>query len=126
MRSAVWRHQSKRAPYTPGVRRVLIPLACIALLSACGSPHEAFSDTTTVHRSDFGTAWPLTVDSVPLACNNGVVAVHVADRVTIIDNNTGTRGVSSKFTDIRAIDESQPYGLMDLTPLIEHGKTLCD
>lgn len=108
------------------MRRLVISLACIALLSACGSPNEAFSETTTVHRSDVGTAWPLTVDSVPLACNNGVVAVHIADDVTIIDNDTGGRGTSSKFTRIWATDDSQPDGRMDLQPLIEHGQTLCD
>lgn len=108
------------------MRRLLISLACIALLSACGSPDEAFSETTTVHRSDLGTAWPLTVDSVPLACNNGVVAVHIADHVTIIDSDTGGRGTSSKFTNIWATDDSQPDGRMDLQPLIEHGQTLCD
>lgn len=108
------------------MRRLLIHLACIALLSACGSPDEVFSETSTVHRSDLGTAWPLTVDSVPLACSNGVVAVHIADRVTIIDNDTGGRGTSSTFTDVWATDDSQPDGRMDLQPLIEHGQTLCD
>lgn len=108
------------------MRRLLISLACTALLSACGSPNEAFSETTTVDRSDLGTAWPLTVDSVPLACSNGVVAVTVADQVTVIDADTGGRGTSRTFTDIWATDDSRPDGRMDLQPLIEHGRTLCD
>ena len=120
------RRQLEVQPYTPGVRRLLISLACIALLCGCGSPDEGFSETTTVHRSDLGAAWPLTVDSVPLACNNDVVAVRVADHVTILDNDTGGRGTSSDFTAIWATDDSQPEGRMDLQPLIEHGRTLCD
>ncbi|SFB41799.1 Protein of unknown function [Nocardioides alpinus] len=108
------------------MHRLLISLGCVALLSACGSPNEAFSETTTVHRSDVGTAWPLTVDSVPLACDSGVVAVRVADHVTIIDNDTGGRGTSTTFTKIWATDDSRPDGRMDLQPLIEYGQTLCD
>lgn len=108
------------------MRRLLIPLACITLLSACSAPDEAFDDTTTVERSDVGSGWPLTVDSAPLACSNGVVAVHVGGRVTIIDQDTGGRGVSTKFTEIWARDESQPNGFMDLTPLMDYGQTLCD
>lgn len=118
--------RDRGAPYTPGVRRLLIALACIALLSACSSPDSGFDDTTTVERSDLGSTWPLTVDSALLACNNGVVALHVDSRVTIIDQDTSMRGVSSKFIDIWARDESQPDGRMDLTPLMEHGQTLCD
>ena len=108
------------------MRRLLIHLACIALLSACSGPDKAFASTTTVERSDLGSTWPLTMDSALLACSNGVVAVHVAGRVTIINQQTDGRGTSSKFIEIWARDESQPTGFMDLTPLMEYGQTLCD
>ncbi len=108
------------------MRRLLLPVACIALLYGCSAPDSGFADTTTVERTDLGIAWPLTVDSALLACNNGVVAMDVDGRVTIIDQDTGGRGTSRTFTDIWARDESQPTGRMDLTPLMEYGQTLCD
>lgn len=108
------------------MRRLLVPLAGIALFHGCSAPDSGFDDTTTVERADLGSTWPLTVDSALLACNNGVVAINVAGRVTIIDQDTRMRGVSGKFIDIWARDESEPTGRMDLTPLMEYGQTLCD
>ena len=45
---------------------------------------------------------------------------------TVIDQDTSSRGVPREFTELWAPDESQPNGLVDLQPLMEHGQTLCD
>ena len=107
------------------MRRLFIALACLALCG-CSAPDSGFEDTTTVERSELGADWPLTVDSALLACNDGAVAIDVDGRFTVIDQETSTRGAPRAFVEIWALDPSQPNGLKDLVPLMEHGRTLCD
>ncbi|CAB4933852.1 unannotated protein [freshwater metagenome] len=105
--------------------RLLIAVAAVILLSACGAPDKGFGETSEVHRSDVGSGWPLTVDSVLLTCQEGFVSVQVDGRTDAIDRTTGTRGVSTSFAEVWSPDPSQPYGRMSLAPLVEHGEGLC-
>ncbi len=107
------------------MHRLLIIVAAVIFVSACGSPDKGFGETSEVHRSDVGSGWPLTVDSVLLTCQEGVVSVQVDGRTDAIDRTTGTRGVSSSFVEIWSPDPSQPQGRMSLEPLVEHGEALC-
>ena len=108
------------------MRRLTSALACLALACGCSSPDSGFEDTTTVERSELGASWPLTVDSAVLACHDGAVAIEVDGKFTVIDPETSTRGAPRAFVKIWALDPSQPNGLKDLVPLMEHGRTLCD
>ena len=57
--------------------------------------------------------------------NDGAVAIEVDGKFTVIDQGTSTRG-APRAVEIWALDPSQPNGLKDLVPLMEHGRTLCD
>ena len=80
--------------------RLLVTLVSVISVSACASPDKGLGETGEVHRSDLGSEWPLTVDSALLACNEGVVSVQVEARTDVIDRTTGTRSVSSRFTEM--------------------------
>ncbi len=100
-------------------------MAAVLSVGACGSPGKGFGETSEVHRSDVGSGWPLTVDSVLLTCHEGVVSVQVDGRTDMIDRTTGTRQMSSTFVEVWWPDPSQPQGRMSLEPLVEHGEALC-
>ena len=107
------------------MQRLLIAVAAVISVSACGAPDKGFGETSEVHRSDVGSGWPLTVDSVLLGCQEGVVSVQVGGRTDVIDRTTGTRGVSSSLVEVWSADPSQPQGRMSLEPLVEYGEGLC-
>ena len=100
-------------------------MAALLAVSACGAPDKGFGETSEVHRSDVGSGWPLTVDSVLLTCQEGVVSVQVDGNTDVIDRTTGARGLSSTFVEVWSPDPSQPQGRMSLEPLVERGEALC-
>ena len=79
-----------------------------------------------VKRSDYGDAWPLTVDSGTLRCEGAGAVVFVAPDGT----EYGVNGMASKYADIDPIwvapDPSLPNLRKSIGPLIERGLALCD
>lgn len=114
-----------RVPYGDGMHRPSASLLVVALLGAC-SADKGFGETQEVTATDYGSAWPLTVDSALLNCDeNGSISVQVQGAAFRIDDITDPQDVPSGFLRIWATDPAQASGRKELKPLLEHGRSLC-
>jgi hypothetical protein len=98
------------------------------LLCAC-SPDNGFGETKGITSDDYGAAWPLTVTAANLnrVCEgNTGVGLIVEGHEFVIDGLEAPDDVSEAFLPFWAEDTSRPSGRMDLSPLVDDGRELCD
>lgn len=97
------------------------------VLVACGgggAGSEASAGSIEVSQSDFGSDWPLTVDSGTLACGGAGEVTFTANGTTYAVN--GLAKAATVFPDIDPIwakGEGAPR--KDIGPLIQRGLELC-
>lgn len=102
---------------------------CVALLLCACSPDKGFGATKEVTAEDYGSAWPLTVDTAKLnkVCEGGrAVSVIVEGQQFVIDDLDSPDDASSAFLRFWAEDPSQASGHKDLSPLVDDGQALCE
>jgi hypothetical protein len=102
---------------------LLVGAAALFVLAGCGS-----SEGVEVSRSDFGSSWPLTVDSGTLRCEGqkgaGAVVIN-ADGTDYAVNGTAK---GQGYADIDPVwaDDPELAGLkISIGPLIDRGLSLC-
>ena len=82
-----------------------------------------------ITASEFGDAWPFTVDQGTLSCighDDSVEVLFTVDNVTYAVN--GLAKQSGRYADIRAIwadSPSRPGLKKNIQPIIKHGLALC-
>jgi hypothetical protein len=122
-------------------RAVVIALLVFGLVACQGEPRslngigysgQPLPPTPTarpsgaVSRAQYGTAWPLTVESGTLRCAPGrAVVFRTTDGTDYAVNGTAMDG---SYEDIRAIWADDPTGVapkIDISPLIQAGLKLC-
>jgi hypothetical protein len=100
------------------IRLVVLPAFALTV-SAC-----SWGVSSSVDRSRFGEAWPLTVPSGLLTCDN-------TGAIYLRTDNGQTFGVNERalsYLDIAAIQAVDPAGVggkKSLAPLVEAGQALC-
>jgi hypothetical protein len=126
-----------RSPTLPMSARLRVTLVLrifafpflVLLLCAC-SPDKGFGEVKEIQADDYGSKWPLTVDTAKLnkVCDEGDTSVGliVEGHEFVIDDLDGPEDASKAFLKYWAEDASQPSGRMDLSPLTADGRSLCD
>ncbi|QYJ03866.1 YebY family protein [Nocardioides panacisoli] len=102
-----------------------LPILGLTLVLPGCSPDKEFA-TRDVDREDYCKAWPLTVDDAVLACEPGdVTTVTVDGNSYRLDELPTVHDASSGLLRIWAV---RPSGgpRMDLSPLAQGAKALCD
>lgn len=103
---------------------------CVVLLLCACSPDKGFGEVKEIRADDYGSTWPLTVDTAKLnkVCGEGDTAVGliVEGQEFVIDDLDGPEDASKVFLKYWAEDASRPSGRMDLSPLTADGRSLCD
>ncbi len=78
------------------MRCLLVSLVVVSLLCSC-SPEKGFGESKEVSAGDYGSTWPLTVDSALLNCNEDFVLVQVVGHAFRIDGLTDPQHAHRKF-----------------------------
>lgn len=107
------------------MRRLIPCLGVVLLLGAC-SPDKGFGPAEEVEADDYGSDWPLTVDSALVNCGpGGGLLIQIDGRsfglAGITDEN-----VPPAFERVWASDPSRGDAHMDLSPLVEDARALCE
>ena len=101
---------------------VFFLLAC--LFVGCGK-----QPSITITESEFGAAWPFTVPSGELRCENGAVTFTVGSDLYGVNGTAKTRyKQDANYRDISTIwkDDAKTPGMkVDISPIIERGLGLC-
>lgn len=97
-------------------------LGAAAASLAIGSCSDPDSDSLLVTRSEFGDAWPLTVDSGTLSCDIRAVILEVDGVEYGVNGKAVTRG----YRELRPLLLEDQGVLRDQGPLIDRGLELCD
>ena len=96
----------------------------IAVVTGCTGPTVSTATPPGyVTRTQFGAAWPLTVDSGVLRCEGGAIVFRAPD-----GHDYGVNGLAATYDDIGPIWAAEPKGItrkMNIGPLIEAGQKLC-
>jgi hypothetical protein len=109
----------------------LVLLVGVATLAACGETTSGTaSNERHVSRTDYGEAWPLTVESGTLRCEGAsAVTFRSEDGTTYWVNGTaGGQAEEHGWQNIRPIwaDDPEFEGLkISIGPLIDDGLNLC-
>jgi hypothetical protein len=106
-----------------------VVLSCAALVLCACSPDKGFGETKEVTADDYGSAWPLTVDTAKVnkVCDgDAAVAVVVDGKTFVISGLDKPDAANSGFLDYWLKDESQESGRKDLAPLVAEGESLCE
>jgi uncharacterized protein DUF2511 len=108
------------------VRGLLCWVGVLLLIPAC-SPDKGV-ETKDVSEGDYGSRWPLTIDTAVLACEPGEVpTITVGGHTFRIDTINEPADAHPKFRRIWADSSQQDDGSRrDLAPLVDDAKALCD
>ncbi|NHC24694.1 hypothetical protein G6553_16130 [Nocardioides sp. IC4_145] len=107
------------------MRRLLAFLVIGPVLAACSSD-KGLGETERVSDDDLGDAWPLTVESALLTCDDGYVLVQVDGNSFRIDGIAGPDDAHPGFRRLWATDPERLDGRKDLSALVDAGRSLCD
>lgn len=103
------------------VHRSLV-ITCAALVLCACSPDKGFGETKEVTSDDYGSEWPLTVDTAKLnkVCDEGNsgVALIVEGKTFVISNIASTDDADEGFLRFWAEDSSETSGRKDLAPIV--------
>lgn len=110
------------------MRRSLAIAGLVLLLGAC-SPDKGFGETEDINADDFGSDWPLTVETATLnkVCGEGdtAVAIIVERKTYVIDFDHPSQSPTA-FLPLWAEDPTAESGRKDLGPLLDRAESLCD
>ena len=107
--------------------RLVIPCLGVVLLMGACSPDKGFGPSEEVHADDYGTDWPLTVDSALLNCApGGGLLIQIDGRAFGLDDGITDENVPPKFERVWATDPSRGNAHKDLSPLINDAQALCE
>ena len=101
--------------------RLLVPALILSLGSAAAS-----AGSREVTRADLGEEWPLTVDAGTLECSRGLIYTFTADGKTWAVNGTAAARGYADIEPIWAPNPNIPEAKIDIGPLIDLAKSLCD
>ena len=108
------------------MQRRFIPCVGILLVMAACSPDKGFGPSKKVVARDYGSAWPLTVDSAILTCDpTGYLLIQI-DGQTFGFDEIADGDVPRRFARVWATDSSQGEARKDLSPLLEDAQALCE
>jgi Protein of unknown function (DUF2511) len=115
------------------ITMVVLAILAVATLTGCGSGSGGSSSAGTsaangvnLSKSDFGPAWPLTVDQATVRCENGNAVVLDANGTTYAVN--GAAKTETDYPDVQAIwrdNPALPGTKVDIGPVIDAGLKLC-
>jgi hypothetical protein len=120
--------------FATGARLVVIVLGSSLSLAACGgsgSGSGTAANERAVSRSDYGSRWPLTVDSGTLRCDQpGSVTFSSGGTTYWVNGTAGGVATDNGWQDIQSIWADDPSAGMDgikigIGPLIDDGLALC-
>lgn len=106
--------------------RIVLPcLGVVLLLGAC-SYDKGFGPSERVDAVDYGSEWPLTVDSAVLTCDPGGALF-----ITIDGRSFGLDGITEqnapfKFERFWATGPAGGVTYKDLSPLLRSAQALCE
>lgn len=105
--------------------RVLLLVAGISMTLAC-SPDKGFGESREVGAKDYGAKWPLTVETALLNCTPaGDLLIQIEGRAFGLEATT-VRDADPAFRRVWAENPDMSDERMDLAPLIEDARDLCD
>jgi hypothetical protein len=102
------------------IARTAAPLLVATVAVACYATKAAH-----VSRTEFGDAWPLTVDEGTLRCHRQTIIFQAPDGTEYAINGTALVAGYQEITPIWADDPSPPPPKRDLSPLHDLGLELC-
>ncbi|QYJ05245.1 YebY family protein [Nocardioides panacisoli] len=107
------------------MHRVPLLMAAVFMTFAC-SPDKGFGESREVEAEDYGSDWPLTVESAILSCSpEGDLFVQINGRAFGLNTAT-VEDADPGFRRVWAANPGNGGERMDLVPLIEDARELCE
>lgn len=102
-------------------------IACVILVLCGCSSDKGFGTTEEVTADDYGSAWPLTVDSAKLTCSEvGSLSITVDGQTFALDPEPYPAAIHPNLGRALIPAPSSPNGYKDLAPLLEDAGALCE